>query len=97
VHGVHTCGLLVLTPCNPAGSHACQVFERGHFAGVEEMRTNERLFDRVAPMGVNDIAMACQYKFSGAAQLDVPVTSFDGLEDNTIDTGDSLTVFDGFV
>jgi surfactin synthase thioesterase subunit len=63
------------------------VFERGHFAGVEEMRTNERLFERVAPMGVNDIAMACQYKFEGVAKLDVPVTSFDGLADNTIDAG----------
>ena len=51
------------------------------------MRTNERLFERVAPMGVNDIAMACQYKFEEAAKLDVPVTSFDGLADNTIDAG----------
>jgi hypothetical protein len=81
--------------CLHRGSLACsggdfpapQVFERGHFAGVEEMRTNERLFERVAPMGVNDIAMACQYKFEGAAKLDVPVTSFDGLADNTIDAG----------
>ena len=64
-----------------------EVFERGHFAGVEEMRTNERLFNRVAPMGVNDIAMACQYKYFEAPKLDIPVTSLDGLADNTIDTG----------
>ncbi len=64
-----------------------EVFERGHFAGVEEMRTNERLFNRVAPMGVNDIAMACMYNFYEAPKLDIPVTSFDGLEDNTIDPG----------
>ncbi len=63
------------------------VFERGNFAGVEEMRTNERLFNRVAPMGVNDIAMACQYKFTPVPALDIPVTSFEGLADNTIDAG----------
>ncbi len=65
------------------------VFERGHFAGVEEMKRNERLFNRVAPMGVNDIAMACQYKFTPAAALTIPVTSFEGLADNTIDPGAS--------
>ncbi len=69
-----------------------EVFERGHFAGVEEMRTNERLFNRVAPMGVNDIAMACQYKYFEAPKLDIPVTSFDGLKDNTIDTGAPTSV-----
>ena len=47
----------------------------------------ERLFNRVAPMGVNDIAMACQYKFGQAPPLDIPITSFDGLADNTIDPG----------
>jgi hypothetical protein len=51
------------------------------------MRTNERLFNRVAPMGVNDIAMACMYKFEGLHKLDIPMTSFDGLADNTIDPG----------
>ena len=62
------------------------VFERGNFAGVEEMRTNERLFNRVAPMGVNDIAMACQYKFSAGPGTRLSlVTSFEGLADNTID------------
>ena len=67
------------------------VFERGHFAGVEEMRTNEKLFARVAPMGVNDIAMACAYKYTAAPPLDIPVTSFDGLADSTIDPGAILT------
>lgn len=67
-----------------------QVFERGHFAGVEEMRTNERLFNRVAPMGVNDVAMACMYKFVGLHKLGIPMTSFDGLDDNTIDPGEEL-------
>ena len=52
------------------------------------MRTNERLFNRVAPMGVNDIAMACMYKFRGLHRLDIPMTSFDGLADNTIDPGE---------
>lgn len=37
-------------------------FEQGHFAGVEEMKRNRRLFDRVAPLGVNDIMMAVQYR-----------------------------------
>lgn len=37
-------------------------FEQGNFAGVEDMRRNKRLFDRVAPIGVNDILMAVQYK-----------------------------------
>lgn len=66
-----------------------QIFEAGNFAGVEEMRTNERLLRRVAPMGINDIAMACQYQYSTAFEMDVPVTSFDGLADTTIDPGAS--------
>ena len=65
------------------------VFEKGHFAGVEEMRTNPRLLARVAPMGVNDIGMACQFQYVPAPMLDIPITSFDGLEDNTIDLGAS--------
>ena len=39
-----------------------KAFEAGNFAGVEEMRRSERLFERVAPMGVNDIMMAVQYR-----------------------------------
>lgn len=64
-----------------------EVFERGHFAGVEEMKTNDRLFNRIAPMGVNDIAMACQYRFLETPKLNIPMTTFDGLMDNTIDPG----------
>ena len=39
-----------------------RAFEAGHFAGVEEMKRSDRLFERVAPMGVNDIMMAVQYR-----------------------------------
>ena len=63
------------------------MFEAGSFAGIEEMRTNERLLRRVAPMGVNDIAMACRYQFLTACDLDIPVTTFDGLADQTIERG----------
>lgn len=69
------------------------VFEKGHFAGVEEMRTNPRLLARVAPMGVNDIGMACQFQYVPAPKLNIPITSFDGLEDNTIDRGASKTSY----
>jgi hypothetical protein len=44
-----------------------KAFEAGHFAGVEEMKRNGRLFERVAPMGVNDIMMAVQYRWCGRA------------------------------
>lgn len=37
-------------------------FEGGNFAGIEEMKRNDRLFERVAPMAVNDIMMAVQYR-----------------------------------
>ena len=43
-------------------SQLLAVFAAGNFAGIEEMRRNERLLERVAPLGVNDIAMAVQYK-----------------------------------
>jgi hypothetical protein len=39
-----------------------RAFEAGHFAGIEEMKQNDRLFQRVAPMAVNDIMMAVQYR-----------------------------------
>ena len=35
-----------------------QVFEKGNFAGLEELKKNERLFKCVAPTGVNDILIA---------------------------------------
>ena len=62
-----------------------QVFEKGNFAGVEEMKKNERLFERIAPMGVNDILMAVQYENVERPVLSIPVTSFEGLLDETID------------
>lgn len=39
-----------------------KAFEDAHFAGVEEMKSNRRLFERVLPMAVNDIMMAVQYR-----------------------------------
>lgn len=39
-----------------------RAFEAGNFAGVAEMKANDRLFQRVAPIGVNDIIMAVQYR-----------------------------------
>ena len=65
-----------------------QVFEKGNFAGLDEMKKNERLFQKVAPMGVADIAMAVQYKHSSHAPEDplpVPITCFEGMLDGTID------------
>jgi surfactin synthase thioesterase subunit len=63
------------------------VFEKGNFAGLDEMKKNERLFNKVAPMGVNDIMMAVQYKHRSMPPLDIPIISFDGVLDNTIDRG----------
>ncbi len=65
-----------------------QVFEKGNFAGLDEMKKNERLFNRVAPMGVNDILAAVQYKYNSHTPFaDIPIVSFDGVLDNTIDRG----------
>ncbi len=67
-----------------------QVFEKGNFAGLDEMKKNERLFQRVAPMGVADIALAVQYKHGPHAPehpLPVPITCFEGMLDGTIDPG----------
>ena len=64
-----------------------QVFEKGNFAGLDEMKRNPRLFDRVAPMGVADIAMAVSYRHVQRAPLSVPVVAFDGLLDYTIAPG----------
>lgn len=63
------------------------MFEKGNFAGLEEMKRNPRLFARVAPMGVNDIIMAVSYKHTPRAPLSIPVTAFDGLLDYTIERG----------
>ncbi len=64
-----------------------QVFEKGNFAGLEEMKKNERLFNKVAPMGINDIMMAVQYRHYDLPPLDIPIMSFDGVLDKTIDRG----------
>ena len=61
------------------------MFEKGNFAGLEEMKRNERLFNRVAPLGVNDILMAVQYRHVERPSLAMPVVSFEGLLDGTID------------
>lgn len=63
-------------------------FEAGHFAGVEDMKKSERLFNRVAPMGVNDIMMAVQYRTDPSLPpLNIPLIVFDGSKDNTIPRG----------
>ena len=64
-----------------------QVFEKGNFAGLEEMKRNERLFNKVAPMGVNDIMMAVQYRHMQRPPLGLPITAFDGVLDATIERG----------
>lgn len=63
-------------------------FEAGHFAGVDEMKKSERLFNRVAPMGVNDIMMAVQYRYDPTHEpFNFPIIAFDGTKDNTIPNG----------
>jgi hypothetical protein len=60
-------------------------FEAGHFAGVEEMKASDQLYKRVAPLAVNDIKMAVQYKFdSSKDRLPTPIIAFEGSRDNTI-------------
>lgn len=72
-------------PLSNAHQHTMQVFEKGNFAGLEEMKKNDKLFARVAPMGINDILMAIQYRHEERAPLAVPIVSFEGLTDATID------------
>ena len=82
--------------CPHQSRQPLQVFEKGNFAGLEEMKRNERLFNRVAPMGVNDIMMAVQYRHdASAAPLGVPITAFDGLLDYTIERG-NLAAWGGY-
>ena len=64
-----------------------QVFEKGNFAGVEEVKRSDKLYQKVAPMGVNDIMMAIQYRHVPQSPLHIPITVFDGLEDATIERG----------
>ena len=52
------------------------------------MKKSEKLFDRVAPMGVADITMAVQYRHVARPPLrGVPLTAFDGVLDATIARG----------
>ena len=69
------------TPARPA-----QVFEKGNFAGLDEMKRSERQFNRVAPMGVADIVMAVQYRHVQRPPLrGTPIVALEGLADATID------------
>lgn len=51
------------------------------------MKRNDRLFKKIAPIGVNDIMMAVRYQHVPWPPLEVPITSFDGLADATIERG----------
>jgi surfactin synthase thioesterase subunit len=64
-------------------------FEAGHFAGIEEMKRSDELFERVAPMAVNDIIMACKYEYNAEFNkpISCPIIAFDGMQDNTIPRG----------
>lgn len=63
-------------------------FEAGHFAGIEEMKQSQDLYDLVAPMAVNDIMMAVQYEYLAENMpLSCPILAFDGARDNTIPKG----------
>lgn len=84
----------MLPTCFPVMSKmrlACaarQVFEKGNFAGVDAMKKSEKLFNRIAPMGVADITMAVQYRHVARSPLrGVPLTAFDGVLDATIARG----------
>jgi len=62
-----------------------RAFEAGHFAGIEEMKASEQLYNRVAPIAVNDIKMAVQYNFDSSQDwLPIPIIAFEGCRDNTI-------------
>ena len=51
------------------------------------MKKNDRLYNKVAPMGVNDIMIAVQYQHVARQPLDVPLIIFDGINDATIERG----------
>ena len=46
-----------------------RVFRAGNFAGVDEMERSDALFQRVAPMAINDIVMAVQYRCGSRGQF----------------------------
>ena len=76
-----------IASCHKRFSCYAQVFEKGNFAGLEEMKRNDRLFNKIAPIGVSDIMMAVQYQHAPLPPLDLPITSFDGQDDATIERG----------
>ena len=51
------------------------------------MKRNDRLFNKIAPLGVNDIMMAVQYQHVPLPPLNLPIVSFDGQDDATIERG----------
>lgn len=51
------------------------------------MKKSDRLFKKVAPMGVNDIMMAVQYQHVPRPPFELPIIIFDGLNDATIERG----------
>ena len=76
----------------PLSEQHLQVFEKGNFAGLAEMKRNPRLFERVAPMGVNDIIMAVSYHHDSQPPLALPISSFEGQTDTTIDSWEHATM-----
>ena len=60
-------------------------FEAGHFAGIEEMKNSDLLYNRVAPIAVHDIMMAVNYEYQvWSRPVSMPIIAFDGVRDNTI-------------
>ena len=51
------------------------------------MKANDRLYQKIAPMGVNDIMMAIQYQYVPRPPLELPIIIFNGLYDATIERG----------
>lgn len=64
-------------------------FEQAHFAGIEEIKQNDKLFQRLAPMAVADLVMAMTYESTPCQLLPVPIVAFDGTLDTTIPRGES--------
>jgi len=68
------------------------VFKAGNFAGVADMETDPRLYDRVAPVGVADILLAVTYDAPPPSRpaLTCPILALDGVRDGTIARGAML-------
>ena len=65
------------------------VFEAAHFAGVDDMRASDRLYQRVAPLCIADILLAIGYVAPPATRppLPCPIVALDGERDDTIVKG----------